>query len=329
MPLTPPAARVDPDFAHDVLGDLYDYRRKKPLVAWILWATLGWLGAHRFYLERPGTGLLQMFTGGGALVWWIIDAWQIRAMVDRHNTEQELRRAVGDPPLELAFMPRRAVDVLSSPPEWTHRWSERGPFWRGVRLTGDLLVLLVAGTVLGALAGEEGGAEAIFAVVALVGVIMLGGAVDWLNEIPIARALVRWSHRLRLFYYFNPPGPPPLLLVRGAAAIILAPFRRRDRAEVRLYLELGAVFTLAFIAADLVEDVAVPFASAGLGALSPGRLMGVLFEEIFMTFIIIYTFAAPVGAVLTLYLLTRRTHALPRILGAFVLLCIALGAGLL
>ena len=48
-----------------------------------------------------------------------------------------------------------------------------------------------------------------------------------------------------------------------------------------------------------------------------------------MTFLITYAFATPIGAVLTLYLLTRRTHTVPRILGAFALVAIAMGAGLL
>ncbi len=46
-----------------------------------------------------------------------------------------------------------------------------------------------------------------------------------------------------------------------------------------------------------------------------------------MTFFVIYAFATPIGAVLTLYLLTRRTHTVPRLLGGLALLFIALGAG--
>lgn len=320
---------MDPDFAHEVLGDLYAYRRKRRVVAWLFWAVLGWLGAHRFYLERPGTGLVQMLTGGGLLVWWVADAWSIGKLVDAHNTEQSMREERGLPPVELAFMPPRSVDVLHEPPEWTLRWSQRGRAWRAMRLFGDLLVLMVAGASLGALAGVEGGTEAAFAAVVLITVTLLGGQARWLNDIPLARALFRWSHRLRLFYYFNRPGTPPGLLVRGATGLLLAPFRRRDRAETRLYLELGAAFTVAFIAADVVEDVLVPLFSTGLAAITPLRLAGIWFQELFLTFLVTYAFAAPIGAVLTLYLLTRRTHTMPRILGAFTLLFMALGAGLL
>lgn len=325
-----PAVRhgLDPDFAGEVLDELYAYRRKRTGVAYAFWLVLGWLGAHRFYLERPATGLLMLLTGGGLLVWWVADAWRIPRMVRAHNAEQDRREREGKPPLELAFMPPVASDVLHEPPPWTLRWNQRGRTWRAMRLAGDVLVLLVAGAALGALATTEGGAEATLAVVALVTVTLLGGHAPWLDRVPLARALVRWSHRLRLFYYYNKPGPPPALLVRGATAVIFAPFRRRDRAEVRIYLELGAVFTVAFMAADLVEDVAVPLAGTGLAALGPMRLAGVWIEEAFMTFLVTYAFAAPIGAVLTFYLLTRPTHTLPRLLGAFALFAIALGAGL-
>ena len=146
---------------------------------------------------------------------------------------------------------------------------------------------------------------------------------------PVARALVRWSHRLRLFYYFNRPGNPAVLLLRAPLALVFAIFRRRDRAEARLYLELGAVFTLGFMVLDLAEDVGGPFLQAGLSALAFDRLLGVWMEELLLTFLVTYSFAAPIGAVLTLYLLTRRTHTVPRLLGAFALFCIALGAGIL
>jgi hypothetical protein len=325
----PDAVRVDADFAHDVLEDLYAYRRKRRAVAWLLWAVLGWAGGHRFYLERPTTGLFMLVTGGGVLVWWIADAWQVGRMVRQHNEEQADRRRRRLPPIELAFMPPLAVDVLHDPPEWTRVWVTRGRAWRLARLAGDLLVLLIAGAALGGLVGTEGGPEAVFAVTALILVILLGGRVDWLLSVPIARGLVRWSHRLRLFYYFNRPGNPIVLLLRAPLALVFSVFRRRDRAETRLYLELGAVFTLGFMLLDLAEDVGAPFLQSGVSALAVDRLLGVWMEELILTFLVTYAFAAPIGAVLTLYLLTRRTHTVPRLLGAFTLFSIALGAGLI
>ncbi|MGK7311546.1 MAG: TM2 domain-containing protein [Candidatus Longimicrobiales bacterium M2_2A_002] len=319
---------VDPDFAQEVLEDLYAYRRKRPEVAWLLWLFFGWAGGHRFYLERVGTGILMLLTGGGLVVWWVLDARRIRRMVRYHNIQQQRRQRDGRPPLELSFMPPLADDVLRDPPAWTARWSARPRWRRGVRLAGDILVLIVAGSALGSLSTTDGGMEGVLAITALIVVTLLGGAAGWLDRVPVAGAFLRWSHRLRLFYYYNRPGSPPALLLRGLTAPFLALFRRRAREEARLYLEVGAVFALGFMAIDLVQNVAGPMVGGtGLAALAPIRLLGVWIKEAFMTFFVIYAFATPIGAVLTLHLLTRRTHTVPRLLGGLALLFIVLGTG--
>lgn len=320
----PESFMVDPDFARDVLRDLYAYRHKRKVVAWVLWAIFGWAGGHRFYLERPGTGLLMLLTGGGGLIWWVVDAFLLNGMLRAHDAEQNRRQREGLPPLELAFMPPLAVDVLREPPPWTVEWRRRGRIRNGIRLAGDVLVLLIAGTILGSLAGARGGEEAIFAAVAVIAVTLLGGHVGRLDRIPLARGLILWSHRLRLFYYYNRPGSPLGLLFRAVIGIILAPFRRRERAEARLYIEIGAVFTLIFLALDVVEDVGGPLLDIGLAAIAPTRLLGLWMQEVFMTFVLIYAFVTPIGAVLTHNLLTRRTHTVPRVLGGFALVAMAL-----
>lgn len=323
-----PPRPVDPDFAQEVLEDLYAYRRKHVGVAWALWLLFGWAGGHRFYLERPGTGILMLMSGGGLLIWWALDARHINRMVDHHNLTQQRRQRDGQPPLELSFMPPLADDVLHEPPAWTIKWYARGPASRTLRLVGDVVVLMVAGASLGALIGTDGGPEGVFAISALIVVTLLGGRAGWLDRVPLAGAFVRWSHRLRLFYYYNRPGSPPALLVRGITGPVLALFRRRAREEARLYLEVGAVFLLFFMAVDLVENVGAPLMGGpGLAALAPTRLLGVWIKEAFLTFLVVYAFAAPIGAVLTLHLLTRPTHRVPRALGLLALLFIALGAG--
>lgn len=319
---------VDPDFAREVLADLYAYRRKSVRVAFVLWLLFGWAGGHRFYLERVGTGIAMLLTGGGALIWWFLDARKLRRMVRYHNLQQERRERDGRPPLELSFMPPLAADVLEEPPAWTEKWHARGAIRRAIRTIGDILVLIVAGSVLGALTDMDGGLEGVFAITALIAVILLGGAAGWLDRVPGAGALLRWSHRLRLFYYYNRPGPPPALLLRGVTGLFVAPFRRKVREEARLYLEVGAVFALLFLAIDMVENVAAPLVGGvGLAALAPMRLVGVWIQEVFLTFLVVYAFAAPIGATLTLHLLTHRTHTVPRLMGGLALFFIALTAG--
>lgn len=46
---------------------------KSKIVALVLCFFVGILGIHRFYVGKIGTGLLQLLTGGGLGIWWIID----------------------------------------------------------------------------------------------------------------------------------------------------------------------------------------------------------------------------------------------------------------
>ena len=45
---------------------------KSRLVALLLCVFLGWLGAHRFYVGKIGTGILMPLTLGGFLGIWVI-----------------------------------------------------------------------------------------------------------------------------------------------------------------------------------------------------------------------------------------------------------------
>jgi TM2 domain-containing membrane protein YozV len=56
-------------------------------VAYLLWllGLLGFCGIHRFYVGKPLTGLLWLFTGGLLLVGQFIDLFLIPGMVHRAN----------------------------------------------------------------------------------------------------------------------------------------------------------------------------------------------------------------------------------------------------
>ncbi|GHV32733.1 hypothetical protein AGMMS4952_23670 [Spirochaetia bacterium] len=54
-------------------------------VAYLLWFFLGLFGAHRFYLEKIGTGFLFLFTGGVLGVGWLIDLFTLGGQVDLYN----------------------------------------------------------------------------------------------------------------------------------------------------------------------------------------------------------------------------------------------------
>jgi len=46
---------------------------KKRSVALTLCMLFGWLGLHRFYVDKHGTALLMMFSLGGFGLWYFID----------------------------------------------------------------------------------------------------------------------------------------------------------------------------------------------------------------------------------------------------------------
>lgn len=82
----------------------YDIEKKSLLVAYLLWAFLGYVGAHRFYLGRPLSGFVMLALSGVVLlltlisfgflsflwvivaIWWFIDALLIPGIAANRNS---------------------------------------------------------------------------------------------------------------------------------------------------------------------------------------------------------------------------------------------------
>ena len=225
---------------------MYTYRMKDIRLAWALWLVTGIMGGHRLYVGKIATGLLMLATGGGGGVWWLFDAFFVKRMVEARNQKQSERKEQELPPLEMAFMPALPTQQdLEGPPWWAARRQGR------VRLMGDALVLIIAGALLGATTVSRGDFEALAAVLALIAITIFGAR--WDPTLPLLRDLDRWSDRLRLYYRFNDPGGPLSLMFRPILGPLTAWARKRARAEVRLYLQLGAVFTIGFTLLDVLQ----------------------------------------------------------------------------
>ena len=58
-----------------------------PLVAYLLWFFLGIISAHRFYLGKWGTALLQIASYFLLIgfVWWLLDAFLISLIIKRRQ----------------------------------------------------------------------------------------------------------------------------------------------------------------------------------------------------------------------------------------------------
>ncbi|OHD18538.1 MAG: hypothetical protein A2087_05160 [Spirochaetes bacterium GWD1_61_31] len=57
------------------------------MVAYLLWWFLGVFGAHRFYLNKIGSGIFYLLTFGGFGIGWIIDLFTLSGQVDRFNSD--------------------------------------------------------------------------------------------------------------------------------------------------------------------------------------------------------------------------------------------------
>ena len=83
-PKDPPADRLDAASASD----------KYRLPALVLCLLFGVLGAHRFYLGRVPTGIMQFFSAGGIVVWWLIDCVNLAAGESTDGRGKRLTRWV-------------------------------------------------------------------------------------------------------------------------------------------------------------------------------------------------------------------------------------------
>jgi len=300
----------------EAFDGLFDYDRKSRLVAWPLWLFTGFLGGHRLYLGRVGTAMLMFLTGGGLLVWWVVDAFLLNGMVRAQNEEQARREREGLPPVELAAMGPVDRATLTRRPDWA-RPGRRWPWG----LLADGTVLLFSGLMLGAVSRDTGDYKGMAVVAGLVFMLNLPAGLYRWRELPLVGGLVRWDLLLHAFYHNHSPGSGLARLARPITGWITSIFRPRNWTETRLYLQLGVAASMLFAAVDLTRSVAVPYVVRG-AVVNP---LDLWIQGTVLTLTVIFLFTVPIGATLVKCSLLDRPRGEAWALSALTAVSVGLG----
>ena len=90
-------AKMDTESQTTFFNEL-EKKRKSVAMMFLLWI-IGW---HYLYLGKIGTQFAFWFTGGGALIWWFVDAFRIPALA-RSANEASAREAIQTLAMGAAF----------------------------------------------------------------------------------------------------------------------------------------------------------------------------------------------------------------------------------
>ncbi|MEM6485534.1 MAG: TM2 domain-containing protein [Pseudomonadota bacterium] len=295
---------LGPDFSPEVVDDLYRYQpRSFPLT--VFWAALfGIFGAHRFYCRKPWTGLLMMLSAGGALIWWIRDCFKLGELIEDCNRRERERLDQGLAPSSLNFLPPREQLDLEAPPKWHSLRAGRS------RIAASAVLLVLIGLTLGTVSSSAELYEPIFILLTFIASSLITAHWREAARWPLASSVIRWTHRLRLYYHTVDPGNTWLLAMRPLIGPFLAPWQKKARAEVRLYLQFGVVMTLLFGVFQIFELL-------GSGGFWNG--IALLLSEFIQTLVYTYLFVAPAGALLTTQLLlTDRDYVVWALSGVLI-----------
>ena len=310
-----PYHKADPFMQRQLYNELHAYPSKRYRVAQLIWFFAGIVGGHRFYLGKVGTAVLMLLTMGGGLIWWIIDAFLLKDQVQEFNDEQAQREAKDEPPIGMEFVPKVPPDALASRPAWAEqRTGQRGRFLKVLGLVGDACMVIFCGFMLGAFTEGAESNTVFLVVIALVLMINLADQLIQWYHIPVIRSVIRWDLKLRLFYQFNEPGRSYTLFFRPIVGIFYAPFSRKARAEVTLYLQIAGIVSAAtMLAGFFTGEGASLFTSFSVSSFLEGWS-----KNNVIGFFTVFAFASPLGATLMKHTLLRRPNWVRWMLSALV-----------
>jgi hypothetical protein len=97
-------------------------------IALMLAVVLGVFGAHRFYVGKIGTGLLQIMTLGGLGIWYMIDVIMVASGGFRDVAGRRVVRWDPGDPQELGDVPQEVIEELVNLRQEVNEFAERLDF---------------------------------------------------------------------------------------------------------------------------------------------------------------------------------------------------------
>jgi len=97
-------------------------------IALMLAVVLGVFGAHRFYVGKAGTGLLQILTLGGLGIWYLVDVVTIASGGFRDADGRRVVRWDPDDVHDLGDVPQEVIEELVNLRQEVNELAERLDF---------------------------------------------------------------------------------------------------------------------------------------------------------------------------------------------------------
>lgn len=94
----------------------------------MLAVVLGMFGAHRFYVGKIGTGVLQILTLGGLGIWYLVDVVTIASGGFRDAEGRRVARWDPDDANELGEVPQEVIEELVNLRQEVNELTERLDF---------------------------------------------------------------------------------------------------------------------------------------------------------------------------------------------------------
>lgn len=269
-----------------LLDDLYNYPLRSYAGTFMWWLLAGYVGGHRYYLNDVRRGMLQTITLGGGLVWWLLDLWRLRQLLNDYNSRQMYRRTHRLPPLELDFMPTLDVAQLQRPAPWMAEAKQS--------MLKELLLLFVLGFAAGTASKEMETFEPLVGLGALSVVLLSANALMPMAHNRLVQELLQWDLKLQLYYHANGTGTVAERLWRPLVGIFTLPFQEKRANEARLYVDICVAVSLFFIAYSVLtgEYWQLLLQRDFTGAVRTW------FKESVLSFFLVYACVSPLGATL-------------------------------